>query len=118
MFKEQLRGLVESVEGSLGAVIMGTDGISVDLYAAEGAPDLELHGIEFSSVVKEMQRAASSLEMGPLGEAMLVTGEGAVLARQINADYFVLLALAAGGNLGKGRFKLRILVPRLAAEFA
>jgi predicted regulator of Ras-like GTPase activity (Roadblock/LC7/MglB family) len=117
MFKELLKEIVCSVDGAAGAVIMGMDGISVEEYAEHENLDLQLIGIELSTVVKEMNRAAISMDTGPMGEMMMVNREKTVIARKINDDYFVALVLNGTGNLGKGRFKLRILVPRMASEF-
>ncbi|OIP64480.1 MAG: GTPase [Nitrospirae bacterium CG_4_9_14_3_um_filter_53_35] len=117
MFKELLKEVVCSVDGALGAVIMGMDGISVEEYLGDENLDLQLIGIELSGVVKEMNRAALSMDTGPMGEMMMVNREKTAIARKINEEYFVALILNGTGNLGKGRFKLRILVPRMASEF-
>ncbi|MEK6776476.1 MAG: roadblock/LC7 domain-containing protein [bacterium] len=117
MFKELLKEIVCSVDGAEGAVIMGMDGISVDEYIEQENLDLQLIGIELSTVVKEMSRAAISMETGPMGEMMMVNRDKTVIARKINDGYFVALVLNGKGNLGKGRFKLRLLVPRFAKEF-
>jgi hypothetical protein len=40
------------------------------------------------------------------------------LIRVINETYFVAVALSPEGNLGKGRYLLRIVAPKLAEELA
>ncbi len=117
MFKEYLKELVSSVEGSVGAVIMGMDGIAVDEYCEPEDDDIQLIGIELSSVVKEVNRASLSMETGTVGEIMVVCDKKPMIVRKINDEYFVALVLNGSGNLGKGRFKLRILVPQLSREF-
>jgi predicted regulator of Ras-like GTPase activity (Roadblock/LC7/MglB family) len=117
MFKELLRELVSSVDGAVGAVIMGMDGISIEEYCEQVDLDLQLIGIEFSAVVKDMSRASLSMEAGQVGEIMMVTDKRNMIIRNINKDYFLTLVLNAAGNLGKGRFKLRMLIPKLAGEF-
>ncbi len=117
MFKEYLKELVRSVDGAVGAVIMGMDGIAVDEYCEREDTDIQLIGIEFSSVVKEMNRASESMETGEAGEVIMVCDKKSMLVRRINGEYFVVLVLNGSGNLGKGRFKLRLLVPRLSSEF-
>lgn len=117
MFKELLKELVCSVDGAVGSVIMGVDGIAVDEYCDRDETDLQLIGIEFSAVVKEMSRASLSMETGVVGEIMMVSDERTVLVRKINEEYFTVLVLNGSGNVGKGRFKLRILVPSLFKEF-
>jgi predicted regulator of Ras-like GTPase activity (Roadblock/LC7/MglB family) len=117
MFKKFLRELVESVDGAVGSVIMGMDGISVEEYCERADTDLQLIGIELSTVLKEMDRASNAMEDGTLDEAMMITGKRKVIVRKINEEYFWVLVLNGKGNLGKGRFRLRILVPKLAKEF-
>lgn len=117
MFKEFLKRLVHSVEGALGAVIMGIDGISVDEYCEKPDLDVQMIGIEFSSIVKEMNRVSSSIDSGHVDEIMVVADNRAVLVRKISDEYFIALVLNGMGNLGKGRFKLKIMVPQLATEF-
>jgi predicted regulator of Ras-like GTPase activity (Roadblock/LC7/MglB family) len=117
MFKEDLKALVSVVDGAIGAAIMGMDGIAVDEYCEQEEANLQLIGIEFSSVVKEIYRASESTETGEVGEVIMVCDKKSVIVRKINNDYFVVLVLNGPGNLGKGRFKLRVLVPRLSVEF-
>ncbi len=109
--------MVSSVEGAVGAVIMGMDGISIEEYCEQVDMDLQLIGIEFSSVVKDMSRASLSMEAGQVAEIMMVTDKRNVIIRKINKDYFLTLVLNGTGNIGKGRFKLKILIPKLAGEF-
>lgn len=117
MFKDQLMELVNAVEGALGAVIMGMDGISVDEFCKPPEADLQVIGIEFSSIVKEMTKASHSMEAGSIGEIMMVTDQKTVIVRKINEEYFVALVLNGTGNLGKGRFKLRMMIPHMSKEF-
>jgi predicted regulator of Ras-like GTPase activity (Roadblock/LC7/MglB family) len=118
MFKEFLKDLVVSVDGAVGSVIMGMDGIAVDEYGGRADTDLQLIGTELSSLVKDMNRASASMESGSVGEALFVTEKRSLIVRAINEEYFAVLVLNGKGNLGKGRFKLRTLVPKIAKEFA
>ncbi len=118
MFTEFLKDLVDSVDGAVGAVIMGMDGIAVDEYGGRADTDLQLIGTELSSLVKDMKRASTSMDSGSVGEALFVTEKRILIVRTINEEYFTVLVLNGKGNLGKGRFKLRIMVPKIAKEFA
>ncbi len=118
MFTEFLKDLVVSVDGAVGAVIMGMDGISVEEYVGRADTDLQLIGTELTSLVKDMNRASASMDSGSVGEALFVTEKRTLIVRSINEEYFTVLVLNGKGNIGKGRFKLRILVPKIADEFA
>jgi len=116
-FGEILREISGSVTGALGAMIVGMDGITVDEYSVSGVTDLQTIGIEYGAVMKEVENVSSSLELGKARE-MAVTTEGCVIIiRMITEEYFLILVLSPGSNLGKGRFKARVAANRIAAEF-
>ena len=120
MFKEMLEDIVERTEGSLGALIMGTDGIAVEkvLGQAGAEANLDVAAAEFTSLVRGAQRAGTDTGLGGLRE-LVISLEGAVmLMRLLSKDYFVVLAMGAGGNIGRGRFELRKAELKLAKEFA
>jgi predicted regulator of Ras-like GTPase activity (Roadblock/LC7/MglB family) len=54
MFKEALQTIVEKTDGSLGALIMGSDGLSVErFFTDEGnAANLDVAAAEFTSLVR------------------------------------------------------------------
>jgi predicted regulator of Ras-like GTPase activity (Roadblock/LC7/MglB family) len=120
MFKELLETIIERTEGSLGALIMGTDGIAVEKVLGEAGTEanLDVAAAELTSLVRSAQRAGVDLGLGGLRE-MVVSLEGAVmLMRLLSRDYFVVLALSEHGNMGRGRFELRKAELKLAKEFA
>ena len=120
MFKEMLESIIERTEGSLGALIMGTDGIAVEkvLGQAGAEANLDVAAAEFTSLVRSAQRAGVDTGLGALRE-LVISLEGAVmLMRLLSKDYFVVLALTCEGNLGRGRFELRKAELKLAKEFA
>ncbi len=117
MFKEFLSDLVQAVDGALGSVLMGMDGIPIEEFCVRPEEDLQLIGIEVSSILREMNRAAQSMETGALGEFLMVNEDRTTLVRKINEEYFLVLVLNGKGNLGKGRFKMRVMVPRISKEF-
>ena len=120
MFKEMLEAVIERTEGSLGALIMGTDGIAVEKVLGEAGieANLDVAAAEFTSLVRSAHRAGSDTGLGGLRE-LVISLEGATLVmRVLSRDYFVVLALASRGNLGRGRFELRKAELKLAKEFA
>ena len=120
MFKELLESIIERAEGSLGALIMGTDGIAVEKLLSETGVDLNLDiaAAEFTSLVRSAQRAGNDTGLGGLRE-LVISLEGAILVmRLLSKDYFIVLAMNPQGNLGRGRFELRKAELKLAKEFA
>jgi predicted regulator of Ras-like GTPase activity (Roadblock/LC7/MglB family) len=120
MFKELLETIIERTEGSLGVLIMGTDGIAVEKVLAEAGNDanLDVAAAEFTSLVRGAQRAGSDTGLGNLRELVIAMEGAVVVMRMLTRDYFVVLAINPEGNLGRGRFELRKAELKLAKEFA
>jgi len=120
MFKQALEAIIERTDGSIGAMIMGTDGIAVERVMSREAEEanLDVAAAELTSLVRNAQRTGADTGLGALRE-LVVQLEGAVVVmRQFSPDYFVLLALKPEGNYGRGRFELRKAELQLAREFA
>ena len=120
MFKEFLETIIERTDGGIGALIMGTDGIAVEKVLGEAGKEanLDIAAAEFTSLVRSAQRAGNDLGLGSLRELVVTLDDLTVVMRLLNRDYFVVLALSADGNLGRGRFELRKAELQLAKEFA
>jgi predicted regulator of Ras-like GTPase activity (Roadblock/LC7/MglB family) len=120
MFKEFLETIIGRVDGSIGALIMGTDGIAVEKVLSEAGKEanLDVAAAEFTSLVRGAQRAGSDLGLGGLRELVVSLDDLIVVMRLLSRDYFVVLALRPDGNLGRGRFELRKAELQLKKEFA
>jgi predicted regulator of Ras-like GTPase activity (Roadblock/LC7/MglB family) len=120
MFKEVLEAIIERTEGSLGALIMGTDGIAVErsLRQAGQEANLDVAAAEFTSLVRSAQRAGKDTGLGSLHELVIALDSAVILMRLLSRDYFVVLAISPEGNLGRARFELRKAELQIAGEFA
>ena len=120
MFKEALQTIVSNTDGSLGALIMGADGLSVEkFFNDEGAAaNLDVAAAEFTSLVRSAARSGNDLALGGLREMVVALERVTFLMRLFNKDYFVVLAMKPEGNLGRGRYELRKAELMLAHEFA
>jgi predicted regulator of Ras-like GTPase activity (Roadblock/LC7/MglB family) len=120
MFKELLESIIERTEGSLGALIMGTDGIAVEkvLGVAGADANLDVAAAEFTSLVRNAQRAGNDTGLGSLRELVISLESAVLVMRVLSRDYFVVLALNSQGILGRARFELRKAELKLAKEFA
>lgn len=118
-FSQTLRGIVEDVEGGLGAVIMAYDGIAIDEYLKEDTGmDLHLMAVEYATVLKEVKRTVEVLGTGEMEEMTVNTERTTVVVRVIDEDLFLFLALDRDGNHGKGRYLLRREAPELRASLS
>ncbi len=118
MFNSRLEQTVTNVPGGQAAVLMGFDGIPVDMYASGGKIDIETIGMEFSVLLKEVRKAAQMLDTGETRELTVRTEKQTTVLRVINEEYFLAFALSPEGNLGKARFLLRLLAPEFNEELS
>lgn len=120
MFKETLESIVENTDGSLGALIMGADGLSVEKYFnEEGAhANLDVVAAEFTSLVRSAGKSANELALGRLRELVVALDTVTFVMRLFNKDYFAVLALRSDGNLGRGRYELRKAELALSNQFS
>ncbi|HEX5732879.1 MAG TPA: roadblock/LC7 domain-containing protein [Blastocatellia bacterium] len=119
-FIQSLTDIVDRIEGCAGAVILGIDGIPIERYMPDLDPelDLDLVATELTTLLRHSMRVASDAELGWLREMMFNTDRQTFLLRPITEDYFLLLALNPGGNVGRARFELRKVQLALESEFA
>jgi len=120
MFKEALEAIIERTDGSIGALIMGIDGIAVEKVMSAEAHDanLDVAAAEFTSLIRNAQRSGSDIGLGSLQELVVHLENAVIIMRLFTRDYFVVLALKPDGNYGRGRFELRKAELHLAREFA
>lgn len=117
MFRESIQKVVEGSPGALAGVLMGFDGIAVDGFSRPGGTiDMGDVAMELSHVYKQIRSAAGQLEVGVLNEVTFAADNMTVVARLLNDEFFVAVALAPGGNTGKARYLLRIAAPAIRAE--
>jgi predicted regulator of Ras-like GTPase activity (Roadblock/LC7/MglB family) len=116
MFSNKLEETVRNIAGAKAAILMGFDGIPVDQFTADETQDIETIGMEFSVLLKEVRKAAEMLEAGAAEELTVRTEKMSTILRVVSDEYFVALALAPDGNLGKGRYLLRLIAPELRRE--
>jgi len=120
MFKETLEAILERTEGSLGALIMGIDGIAVERSLKQEGQEsnLDVAAAEFTSLLRNAQRAGKDTGLGNLRELVITLDDAVILMRLLGQEYFVVLAISPQGNLGRGRFELRKAELQMAREFA
>ena len=85
MFKEILQDIVERTDGGVAGLLMASDGIAIDQYAAGDGPfDIEAVGMEYSVVLKGVQRAAEMLDTGATDEISVKTERLTTVVRMLS----------------------------------
>jgi len=107
--RDSLNTIVQSVDGALSAIIMAYDGIPIDEVTVERPElDIQLLSVEYSTVLKEIKRAVDVIKMGDLEEVCISTTRTCVVVRVLNDDLFAVLIMNRDGNIGKGRYLLKL----------
>ncbi|MEK6285365.1 MAG: hypothetical protein AABO57_06460 [Acidobacteriota bacterium] len=119
-FTDTLTGLANRIEGCAAVVILGIDGIPIERHVQDldASLDIETVATEFTTLVRRSMRTASDTELGDLREMVFATDTMSFLLRPITSEYFLLLALNPGGNVGRARFELRKAQLAMETEFA
>ncbi len=113
MFAEILQKVVNDTDGAFAGVLMDSQGCTVERFVKAGPLDIEQVGAEMSVIVKQIQRAAESLEAGGTSEVAILSEKIATVLRIVNKEYFVAIALLPQGNMGKARYLLRMQTPKI-----
>jgi len=117
VFTEQLKKVVDNVDGAVGGLIMGLDGIAVERYLRPSENmDIDTIGMEFSFILTQIRKASEVLAVGELQEIAIKAEQLVMVMRMITPEYFLGVALRPDGNFGKARFLMRVVAPKLLAE--
>jgi predicted regulator of Ras-like GTPase activity (Roadblock/LC7/MglB family) len=119
-FRENIKKLVERLDGGVAAVLMGFDGISVDSFAKSGydgaLPDIQTLAMEFAHLIAQARRTLQSLDAGPLEEFTLRAESLTLVVRVLTQEYFLACAVLPSGSVGKARYLMRMSAPVLRAD--
>jgi predicted regulator of Ras-like GTPase activity (Roadblock/LC7/MglB family) len=119
-FRENIKKLVDRLDGGVAAVLMGFDGISVDSYAKSGydgaLPDIQTLAMEFAHLIAQARRTLQSLDAGPLEEFTLRAESLTLVVRVLTQEYFLACAVLPSGSVGKARYLMRMTAPALSAD--
>jgi predicted regulator of Ras-like GTPase activity (Roadblock/LC7/MglB family) len=116
-FSDILKQVVNGTDGALGALVVGLDGISVEEFSVSSEIDLQSMTVEYSSLLKEIEKGSQTADMGSTKEVTVIADKAMIMLRRLNNEYFFVLVMKPEGNFGKGRFLLRMSVPKLLKEF-
>jgi predicted regulator of Ras-like GTPase activity (Roadblock/LC7/MglB family) len=108
MFKEVLQSAIDKTEGAIGALVSGTDGISVENVWRNKPKnqDLETAIAEYASFLRNVRRTNNELKLGGLKEITLTCKSKVFLMRMISENYLIAMILSPDGNFGRGRYEL------------
>ena len=119
-FRESITKLVERLDGGVAGVMMGFDGITLDMYAKGGydgaLPDIQTLAMEFAHIISQTRRTLQSLDAGAREEFTLRAEALTLVVRVLTQDYFLACAVLPTGSVGKARYLMRVTAPALRAD--
>jgi predicted regulator of Ras-like GTPase activity (Roadblock/LC7/MglB family) len=115
-FKAVLRDTIGSVDGAVGAGLVGLDGIVIDQVSSKADFDMAIAGAEYATIIKSARKASEEFGIGTTNEVMISTEKTTMLMMTVGKDYFVALAMNLDGNLGRGRLELKKAISKVEKE--
>lgn len=123
VFTEVLKNVASHLEGCLGLVVMGMDGIPIDRYipaassATNNTPNFDMLATESTTLLRSTRQASEEVNAGPLRELIFMTDQVVVLSMAITEEYVLFGAVKSGSNYGKARFLMKRAALALEKEF-
>ncbi len=108
MLNQLIEKLINDCDGAVAGFVMSFDGIPVELHALDEDAPARAAGMEFAFVMTQVCKAAAILKVGTLDEVLICCEKYTFLLRVLGEKYFAGVILNPDGNLGKGRFLLRM----------
>jgi len=124
VFTEVLQDVSSKMEGCIGLVVMGMDGIPIDRYIPEappggsgGTPNFDMLATESTTLLRSTRQASEEVSAGRLRELIFMTDQVVVLSVAITEEYVLFGAVKSGTNYGKARFLMKRAALALEKEF-
>ena len=118
MFKQKLTRVVSNIDGAIGCVLMGFDGIAIDTVQTDDAqefPQMQAVAVELSNMLDKFRRMQIA-DIGDINEVSITSGDITTLARVVAEDYLLILALSETADVGRGQTMLRLISPFVEKE--
>jgi len=113
-FDAILQEIVDHCGGGIAVALMGSDGIPITEVLARGpaargvlSEEIGTAGAEFGRILAEIAKASDALGGGTPQETTVVLSRFTLMFRNVDAETFLVLAMAPDGNLGKARYLIR-----------
>src|SRR5262245_23650717 len=117
MFAVTLKDIANHLDDLECIMLVGMDGLSIEKVVRKETLNVELLVAEFTSILRNTAQTAMEVEAGALDELILLTEKVIVLLKAITPEYFLMLILSEGGNIGRARFELKKAKYILEKEF-
>src|SRR5215468_318158 len=96
VFGELLKQIIGKVEGAVGAMIMGLDGIAIEQQILEpevNEAKLSMVAAAYATLLRNSMRTSADVGVGPLQEMSVISENMTLVIKLINPEYFLMVAL-------------------------
>ncbi len=107
MFLEHLSTISGRIDGAIALSLVDRDGMPVESVSASPELDLEAIAAELISQVRAISQQQQELSVGEVQQFTVVAERMTFLVSAVARGYYLLLALAPAGSVGRARFELR-----------
>ena len=116
-FKQALNDICLRVSGGIASSLMGFDGIPVETVQLEASGmDINTLLVEYTNIFQQVCRSAEVIDSGQVREMVIRTDAFSIILRRVTEEYFLALMIKPEGNLGQGRYGLRVFSPQFEQE--
>lgn len=116
MFKQKLSNVVNNVDGSIGCLLIGFDGLPIDsVYRGEELPQMNAIAVEVSNLLAKFRRL-QAYDMGEINEVSITAGTVTALAKVVAEEYLLILAMTTEADVNRGKTMLRLIAPFVEKE--
>lgn len=111
MFNQKLTSVVNHVDGSIGCLLIGFDGIPIDtVYRDQELPEMSAIAVELSNLLDKFRRL-EIYDVGEVNELSITAGSVTALAKVVADEYLLILAMSADSDVNRGQTMLRLISP-------
>lgn len=117
MFSDVLQDVASKVEGLVGLVVMGMDGIPIERVIVTDGANFDMLATESTTLLRSTAQASADVGAGNLRELIFMTEQLTVITIAITPEYVLYGVFESGGNYGKARFHMKRAAIALEKEF-
>jgi predicted regulator of Ras-like GTPase activity (Roadblock/LC7/MglB family) len=100
-----LQDILDRTPGSLGAAIVGLDGIAVEKVSVRQTFNIDLASAEGINVVKRALLSMRDGTAGPIEEVSIACRSGLTILRSLGSDYYLCLVVGPECIPGRARYE-------------
>jgi len=120
MFQDNMNRALNHVKGTMGCLLIGFDGIPIASVYSTKEPEIEAQllamSIETANMLRKIHHMASEGEVAFVHELSLASEKITTLARVIQREYLLVLAIEPKADLEAGMNILRLITPKIERE--